>query len=172
MRMPPILRTAMFAFGLATGVAAMSAANAKAAAQPKRVTASECKRYAEIQHIVTSGRVSVRSAYVTCQRKTKAHWLATPMTCSELGMTLCLVRACESGKRDKNNRGIAGTFDYRALNASGASGGYQYMPDTWGGTKGFARAMDAPPRVQDQRALRDVSRGGYSPWNESKGCWG
>ena len=55
--------------------------------------------------------------------------------------SLATIRAMESGGR------------YTATNpTSSASGAYQFLDTTWGGFGGYARAKDAPPAVQDQKA--------------------
>lgn len=157
------------------GIAAGLSFTQSATATNARVTTSQCRTYALVQHMMTNGKIAKRKSFAACQRKSKVIWLDTPMTCIELGPTMCAVRACESGKRTSNNTPVLGTYDYKAENdTSTASGGWQYLDTTWGGTEGFGRALNAPPRVQDQRALRDFGRSSNSAsptWDESKDCW-
>ena len=61
---------------------------------------------------------------------------------AELGAILATIRTLESGG------------DYSAQSSSSsASGAYQFVDSTWGGYGGYARAKDAPPSVQDAKAL-------------------
>jgi hypothetical protein len=61
---------------------------------------------------------------------------------SELETILAALRAIESGG------------DYRAAaRSSTASGAYQFLDSTWGGYGGYRRARDAPPPVQDAKAV-------------------
>lgn len=56
--------------------------------------------------------------------------------------------------------------DYRAENpTSSASGGWQIIDGTWGGYKGYPRASDAPPHIQDEKAAQLWAGGkGASHW--------
>lgn len=49
--------------------------------------------------------------------------------------------------------------DYKAQShSSTASGRYQYLDGTWGGYKGYKKASDAPPEVQDEKFNADMSK--------------
>lgn len=80
---------------------------------------------------------------------------------SGLPSILIAIRQCESGG------------NYTAQNPnSTASGGFQFLDSTWAGYGGYARAMYAPPAVQDQYALITYQRSGTAPWYPSQSCWG
>ncbi len=74
------------------------------------------------------------------------------------------IKQCESGG------------NYRAVNpASGASGAYQFLDSTWRTlpqSRGYAKAMHAPPGRQDRAAQTLYARQGTRPWNASRACWG
>ncbi len=64
---------------------------------------------------------------------------------AELGAILATIRAVESGG------------DYMAqASGSSASGAYQFIDASWGGYLGYRRAKDAPPAVQDAKAVERV----------------
>jgi hypothetical protein len=49
--------------------------------------------------------------------------------------------------------------------SSGAGGKYPFMPGTWGGYGGYARAQDAPESVQDEKFQQVYAGGaGSSHW--------
>lgn len=56
--------------------------------------------------------------------------------------------------------------NYKAYNPSGASGAYQFLDSTWANYKGYRRAMDAPPEIQDERA-RQLAQSYYNQF----GSW-
>lgn len=77
-----------------------------------------------------------------------------------LPAVLLRIRWCES--RDQ----------YDAENpTSTASGAWQILDGTWNGWRGYARAVHAPRRVQDAKALVLYRDRGTKPWNASRRCW-
>jgi hypothetical protein len=54
-----------------------------------------------------------------------------------------------------------------------ATGAYQYLDGTWDGYMGYARAMDAPPEIQDQKAREDMQRyyDEYGSWDDVAAAW-
>ncbi len=63
---------------------------------------------------------------------------------------------------------------YIALNTeSGASGAYQFMDGTWNGYGGYAKARDAPPELQDQRAreLMQTYYHQFGNWDDVAAAW-
>ena len=71
-------------------------------------------------------------------------------------------------------RGVESSGNYSAVNSeSGANGAYQFMDTTWNGYGGYARAADAPPSVQDQRA-RELMQQYYHQfgnWDDVAAAW-
>ncbi len=71
---------------------------------------------------------------------------AAPAIPADLGPILATIRQMESGG------------DYTAqAKGSTASGAYQFIDSTWGGYGGYRRALDAPPPVQDAKAVEMVT---------------
>lgn len=63
--------------------------------------------------------------------------------------------------------------NYQASNPSGASGAYQFLDSTWANYKGYKRAMDAPPAIQDERA-RQLAQSYYDQfgsWDAVAKAW-
>ena len=65
---------------------------------------------------------------------------------AELGAILATIRTMESG----------GDYMAQAIGSS-ASGAYQFIDASWGGYMGYRRAKDAPPAVQDAKAVELVT---------------
>lgn len=64
-------------------------------------------------------------------------------------------------------------INYRARNPnSSATGGFQITYDTWDHFKGYNEAIDAPPYIQNQKALILYHSRGTNPWVSSEYCWG
>lgn len=64
--------------------------------------------------------------------------------------------------------------NYGAINPeSGAAGAYQFMDETWGYYGGYAKASDAPPELQDERARRDMQAlyNKYGSWDDVAAAW-
>ena len=61
---------------------------------------------------------------------------------AELGAILATIRAIETG----------GNYN-TSITSSSASGAYAFLDSSWGGYGGYLRAKDAPPAVQDAKAV-------------------
>lgn len=83
----------------------------------------------------------------------------------------CIPKVTPCALPDFICRREAGSVNVWNHGGSGASGKYQFMPQTWAGYGGYANAADAPESVQDERAAQ-VSRGGchLSPWGGRNTC--
>lgn len=132
-------------------------------AQAHTISTAQCRAYAQTHVLVTGKPSSRHRALTACRRAAAIHKLSHPLP--NLPFVLVAISSCESGG------GVLGRFSYTAENPiSTASGRYQYLDTTWGTTAGYRHAADAPPRVQDERAVRDIARG-TSPWAASQSCW-
>jgi hypothetical protein len=122
----------------------------------------QCREYARMHSVVLSPlkpqKVARKKAYRACSRAARIHILTHGLPLPPL---LAAIRECESGG------------NYLAQNSSStASGAFQYLDSTWGGHMGYSRAMYAPRRIQDRRAIRDFTNVGTRPWEASRSCWG
>lgn len=125
-------------------------------AEAHEISKKQCTQYA----IAKPGNDDY-GQYKACRKWAIAHMNLHPLPISMIPPTLRRIRYCESHD------------NYRAANKhSTASGAYQYLDSTWSNGSGYKRAMYAPPRIQDLRAVRDFNRVGGTPWNASKHCWG
>lgn len=69
-----------------------------------------------------------------------------------IGEALAKLRQCEAGGVYTRNSG------------NGYYGAYQYDISTWANYGGYRLASDAPPAVQDQKAVETYNRRGWTPW--------
>ena len=74
-------------------------------------------------------------------------------------------------------RDVESSGDYGAIGVATpwghATGAYQFLDSTWGGYAGYARAADAPPEVQDQRAreLMQEYYNQFGDWDSVAAAW-
>lgn len=66
------------------------------------------------------------------------------------------VKSVESSGDPTNYIGKSKNLPYDPKRGS-ASGLFGYQPDTWGNYKGYPRAMDAPPEIQEEKFRKDMS---------------
>lgn len=97
----------------------------------------------------------------------------------EMGRAAQVVAACESGKRLASGTPVMGSHRWHITNNHGGtdSGAFQFVDSTWRrvapeiGAGQYARAKDAPPRVQLE-AFEWLWRRSPGAWNASRSCWG
>ena len=96
------------------------------------------------------------------QRRVKVRGPPRTARCASWEQCRDAIARCESGGDYNNDRNTQST----------ASGKYQVLNGTWDGYAGYARAVDAPPEVQEAWAREAFAARGVQPWEASRHCWG
>jgi hypothetical protein len=101
-----------------------------------------------LQPLRANQAAAAETARIAATRNVTLKKVAAPAS----GDILAQLRYCEAG----------GIYDRNSGN--GYYGAYQYSISTWNNYGGYARADLAPAAVQDEKAMLDIARRGYSPW--------
>lgn len=165
--------------GLVAALLPANAGHANAAPAPPPIpTQAQCRVFGLVTTFL-AGPAKGHAATKRCTKAVKQAQLEQPLPDAEIPPQLRSIRDCESGVRNPDGTAVPNTHDYDAVNTAGstASGGYMYLDSTWtsgaaGEERKYARAKDAPPGVQDRRAVRNFNSVlGNTPWLASASCW-
>jgi hypothetical protein len=79
------------------------------------------------------------------------------------------IAGCESGYNSPTSQP---RWHIDNFEGSDASGGFQIEDGTWADFHNYARAKDADPEVQVEKAELLIKEDGTAPWDSSEYCWG
>lgn len=123
------------------------AEKAREDAEKERIAAEKA---AEAARIAEEAR-KAKKARIAAEEAQKASERATQQS-TTLGGAWAALRQCESGGSYEKNTG------------NGYYGAYQFDIGTWANYGGYRIPSDAPPAVQDAKAMDTQARRGWSPW--------